>query len=160
MQSKIKAEKPYNSCILFPSLKTSGSTDSSTASSSDSSTHSVIECYLATRSGGLSLYDLHINKTEILIVTQKTNKVKSSIRLTEIHIKEAQKQPRIVSACEDSNADAQSAANLWWYPLKMVLPQSKSRSVFFESRSQRRKALSTILEAQGFENQLEQYEIR
>ena len=93
-----------------------------------------------TKSGELSRYNLEIDKTEIRIVTKTSNKVKSIISLFEIHIRDAQKQPRLVSYSEkekgnDSPTDMQKISSLSWYPLKIIMLQNKSRSIFFESRA-------------------------
>lgn len=45
------------------------------------------------------------------------------------------------------------------YPARLILPESKSRLVFFENRSQRKQAILAVLAAQGYKNQLEQYNL-
>ena len=93
-----------------------------------------------TKSGELSRYNLEIDKTEIRIVALTSKKVKSTIRLSEIHIRDAQKQPRLVSASEnakgdDSPVNLKKTCSLYWYPLKIIMQQNKSRSIFFGSRA-------------------------
>ena len=46
-----------------------------------------------------------------------------------------------------------------WYPIRLLNIEGKARSVFFETRQERKTALLEIIAAQGFENQLDQYYI-
>lgn len=47
----------------------------------------------------------------------------------------------------------------FYYPVKIILPEGKSRLVYFPTRQDRKKALMAVLAAQGFQNQLDQYEL-
>lgn len=72
------------------------------------STQKHFACYLATKSGSLSSYQLRICPNELQIVTVSSHKVKSTIPLDYLHIKEAQKQPR-PSTCSENDTSAESA---------------------------------------------------
>ena len=90
-------------------------------------------------------------------VTQTSTKVKSTITLSELHIKDDKKQPREFTSSESmfSEESHKQKHSSSWYPLKMVLPLNKSRSIFFKTRAERRVAMTAILEAQGFDSQLD-----
>jgi len=78
---------------------------------------------LATKSGALSPYQIEVDLTELRIVTLTSSKVKSTIKLSDFHIKDAQKQPREDSASENdfSEKSLKQKRISSWYPLKMVL---------------------------------------
>ena len=46
-----------------------------------------------------------------------------------------------------------------WYPLKLMLNERKSRMLYFETRKERKEMLGRLLQEQGFETQMDQYEI-
>ena len=58
-----------------------------------------------------------------------------------------------------SNSTNPSNEELYWYPLKVILPENKSRTLYMESGAQRQEILTQILSAQGFTNQLDQYTV-
>ena len=159
---------------------TTGTDDSSAAS-----TPSRFICYLATKSGKLCQYELEVNESQILIISSSKQKVKSKLTIATIHAKEVPKQPRDCTSSDDDTAEespkkankvqlpAQAASSsaqqqpttptankqLFWYPVKLVLPQNKSRTVFTESRKARKQMITAIQAAQGFSSPLDQYEI-
>lgn len=51
------------------------------------------------------------------------------------------------------------ARQAFTYPLKLVMPPSRSRTIFFDDKVIRKKVLAAILDAQGFRSQLDQYSI-
>jgi hypothetical protein len=126
-------------------------------------------CYLATKQAKLQQYAVSLSQTHLNITSIKRDKLKSAIALSTLHAKEQPKVPRQPdseeqdTASDSSNSPKASANTLqlrtWWYPLKLVLPNNKSRTVFSESRSERKQLLSAVLAAQGFRNQLEQYDV-
>jgi len=50
------------------------------------------------------------------------------------------------------NQMADAEKNKHWYPLKILMGKTKSRSVFLETRKKRQRVLMKLLKAQGFEN--------
>ena len=169
-------------CANFNNFReaTTGTDDSSAAS-----TPTRFTCHLATKSGKLCQYELEVTESQILIISSSKQKVKSKLPHATIHAKEVPKQLRETTASDDetaeespskankvqlpaqaasSNAQQQAATptankQLFWYPVKLVLPQNKSRTVFTESRKARKQMITAIQAAQGFSSPLDQYEI-
>lgn len=52
------------------------------------------ECMLTTKSGQLCNFELEITESELLIVSQASQKVKSRVTLAKLHIKKAPKLSR------------------------------------------------------------------
>ena len=144
--------------------------------SDDSSDNGKFICYLATKNGKLCQYELNITESQISIISSSKQKVKSTLATATIHVKESPKQARESNTSDDDTAEdsptrskapvqlpAQQPANadkqLFWYPVKLVLPQNKSRTVFTETRRDRKNLIGAILAAQGFTSPLDQYQV-
>lgn len=142
-------------------LKTTIEIPSRKATAQDGS--SSQDCYLTTKSGRLTRFVLEFSATDLLIVTPGKNTVKSSAPLNNIHIKECPAQPREQNSSDQDTGDespvAKKVSPNCWYPLKFVVGQSKSRNIHFESLAARKTALTSILRAQGFRSQFDQYAI-
>lgn len=115
---------------------------------------SSFPCLLMTKSGSLSSYNLLITATQLLIVTVSSSKVKSTVELGTMHIKEAQKQLIQMSSLSDNDTQVETPKQnaTYLYPARMILPDNKSRLVFFESRQARKEAINAVVNEQGFEN--------
>ena len=48
---------------------------------------------------------------------------------------------------EQAAAATQEPAQLYWYPVKLVLPQNKSRTIFTETRKARKELIAAVLTA-------------
>lgn len=147
----------------------------STSSSSDGQSSDYVRhiCYLATKTGKLCQYELEVTEAELRIISSSKQKVKSTLQTRSLHVKEIPKQPREANSsdedtAEDSpmslpntqaNTDKQAKKQGFWYPIKLVLPQNKSRTVFTETRRSRKQLIAAIHATQGFSNALEQYTI-
>ena len=155
-------------------LKIKDFNEASTTGSDELRTDKVRHlCYLATKSGQLCQYEVEVTDTELRIISSSKQKVKSTIQLKSVHAKEIFRQPRESNPSDNDTAD-ESPRSLpatdavqskpqqkqqFWYPVKLVLPQNKSRTIFTESRSSRRNLIAAIHACQGFTNALEQYAI-
>ena len=123
-------------------------------------------CYLATKSGSLCDYLISVDAKNIQIISSSKGKVKSKLTTASTHAKEISKIAREASSSDQDTEenspvrnDESKKAEQYWYPIKLVLPQNKSRTIYSESRADRKELLNAILSAQGFQNQLEQYEV-
>lgn len=146
------------------------STGSETTSTNGSGTATRFMCFLATKSSKLCQYELDVSETNLSIISSFKQKVKSTLLTQTIHVKEIPKQPREVSDSDLETVDEsqpkvqlpaqaatapEEAKQLFWYPVKLVLPKNKSRTVFTESRKARKELISAVLAAQGFANALD-----
>lgn len=117
-------------------------------------------CFFATKTSSLLNYMLQITETEVRIIASSSLKVKSAVALDALHIKNAQKEIRPKNI-EDRETSAESATTppttikTYLYPARIVLPDSKSRLAYFESRRERKTAVLAVLAAQGFRDQLD-----
>ena len=50
--------------------------------------------------------------------------------------------------------------DLFYFPARIILPEGKSRLIYFSSRQERRVALMGVLAGQGFPTQLDQYDLQ
>lgn len=139
------------------------STGSDTSSTSNNAVRFV--CYLATKSSKLCQYQLQITETNLSIISSNKQKVKSTLPTQTVHIKETPKQvreanqgdqeaneesPKVnapVQIPEQAAAATQEPAQLYWYPVKLVLPQNKSRTIFTETRKARKELIAAVLTA-------------
>ena len=101
-------------------------------------------------------YFLQLTDNALLVISPSNGKVKARIALCQLHAKLAPKQLRSPSEVTDLLSDT---PRLEWYPLKLVMVSKKSRTIYFESPQQCQEVLQAILIAQGFQSQLDQYEI-
>ena len=82
----------------FREATTTGTDDSSAASTP---TNSKFVCYLTTRSGKLGQFELKVNGSEIFIISNQKQKVKTKIAIANLHAKEVPKQPRDSNTFDD-----------------------------------------------------------
>ena len=54
-------------------------------------------------------------------------------------------------------SETQEETEQYWYPIKISLPQNKSRTIFAENSQVRTAMLFAIYKAQGFDSPLDQY---
>ena len=132
--------------------------DNSTSASQSNPNH--FQCYLMTKNGSLSQYSLQVNSESVSIVSAAKGRVKAEIALNSAHIKQMPKQPRSnsgYSSTEDSSphASQKPASTVFWYPVKYVMQDNRSRTVFLESRKLRNAVIKAVITAQGFANQLD-----
>ena len=59
--------------------------------------------------------------------------------------------------CQSPMKDKKSKQ--YWYPLKLIIPPNRSRQIMIEDRHTRKQVLKTILRHQGFDTQLQQYDL-
>ena len=129
--------------------------DNSTSASQSNPNH--FQCYLMTKNGSLSQYSLQVNSESVSIVSAAKGRVKAEIALNSAHIKQMPKQPRSnsgYSSTEDSSphASQKPASTVFWYPVKYVMQDNRSRTVFLESRKLRNAVIKAVITAQGFAN--------
>ena len=154
-----------------PKLKLTSSTSSQKSSdSTEEDTSPYHECFMATKVGQLLSYAIELENGKLRVLSVKSDKTKLEVEVDSFHIRKVKK---VLRSTSDENSSGKSASDSstfaglvasqdkvqYWYPLKMNLPEHKSRMVHFASSSLRKRALSNILAAQGFKNQLDQYEV-
>ena len=147
------------------------SAGSDTSSTRDSATQSRFVCYLATKSSKLCQYELDINEVNLSIISSSKQKIKSTLNTMTTHVKEIPKQPRetddndldiveegkpkVQLPAQSVSGETEESKQLFWYPIKLVLPKNKSRTVFTETRKARKELISAVLAVQGFSNPLD-----
>lgn len=82
------------SLIQLPVQPNKNSSGNSTADSDDSNSETGFPCFVAAKSGSLGAYRLQISGDNLDIVAKKSDKVKSSVPLTDFHIKKDEKKAR------------------------------------------------------------------
>ena len=135
----------------------------------------TMSCFLDTRSGSLSEYSLRFDESMLQVLSRTSQKVKSSLNLSELHAREVPKQQiktmpepkegkennfeNQFSFSEESKEVGQAALQSKgvyqkriFYPIKLQLSKNRSRFLFFESRKKRAFVLHKILRAQGFKD--------
>jgi len=132
--------------------------DNSTSASQSNPNH--FQCFLMTKNGSLSQYSLQINAESVSIVSAAKGRVKAEIALNSAHIKQMPKQPRSssgYSSTEDSSPQHNQlpTSKVFWYPVKYVMQDNRSRTVFLETRKLRNAVIKAVISAQGFSNQLD-----
>ena len=133
------------------------SVGSHTSASNSQGSPNHFQCFLMTKNGSLSQYTLQISSESASIVSAAKGRVKAEISLKSAHIKQMPKQPRSTSgysSTEDSSPMA-TANKVYWYPVKYVVSDNRSRTVFLESRKLRSAVIQAVITAQGFANQLD-----
>ena len=110
-------------------------------------------CYMNNKVLEKTLFLLQLVGQELRVISRNNKRVKATLQLENLHARTFPKQVRTQPASEERKDQS------YWYPLKLVFAEKKSRMVFLESRKQRAEVLSAILTAQGYPSQLEQYEV-
>ena len=114
--------------------------------------------------GILIPYFLQIGFGVIKVISLNTAVEKTTISLANVHgriLPEIQVGEEKFAASptrrrEESKSAIRSAdENRYIFPLKVMLKRTQSRTLLFESRTERDKMQSAIIEQQGFENQLD-----
>lgn len=156
--SKVQLSKIHIASRLSNGSDLTVGSDNSTSASQSNPNH--FQCYLMTKNGSLSQYSLQVNSESVSIVSAAKGRVKAEIALNSAHIKQMPKQPRSnsgYSSTEDSSphASQKPATTVFWYPVKYVMQDNRSRTVFLESRKLRNAVIKAVITAQGFANQLD-----
>ena len=153
--SKVQLSKIHLADRLSNGSDLTVGSDNSTSASQSNPNH--FQCYLMTKNGSLSQYSLQVNSESVSIVSAAKGRVKAEIALNSAHIKQMPKQPRSnsgYSSTEDSSphASQKPASTVFWYPVKYVMQDNRSRTVFLESRKLRNAVIKSVITAQGFAN--------
>ena len=112
-------------------------------------------------------YILQIGDGVIKVLSIANGTEKATLSLEKAHgrlmpkqYESAPSEPREpFEVAEESKGEQLGSSSTSWYPLKLMITPNKSRNLFFDSRRERREVLSAILTEQGFESQLDQYDV-
>ena len=142
--------------LALPEQQTSGSTAGSdncvAASPQEVSNPDVPKkfvAYMATRSGSLYPFSMHLSNGELRICTVQKSIVKKSIELATTHAKVCENVIRDAQS-EDDCPEEEVKGSTIWYPVKLLLSQTKSRLIYFKSDRERNQGIAAILKEQGF----------
>ena len=106
-----------------------------------------------TKNGSLSQYILRIGSDSASIISSAKGRVKAEICLKSAHIKQLPKQARSSTNSDSSTEESSPASSqdkpardkLFWYPVKYVMQDNRSRTVFLESRKLRNEVIQSVI---------------
>ena len=104
---------------------------------------------MATRSGSLYPFSMHLADGELRICTIQKSIVKKSIELATTHAKVCENVIRDASSDDECQEEEVKGSQIW-YPVKLLLSQTKSRLIYFKSDRERQHGITAILKEQGF----------
>ena len=117
-----------------------------------------VDCIVQTKSGNLSkrlfcIQDPHF----ILLKVKKSGNHKEKIR-KELAQMIANYEPN-VQTVQTHKSTSQSSKGSKLFPIRMKLSSREKLTLYFETESARKKSINFIMNAMGYESQLEQYHI-
>ena len=120
--------------LALPAQNSSGSTagsDNCGAAASEEINNSDVPkkfvAYMSTRSGSLYPFSMHLTNGELRICTVQKSIVKKSIELATTHAKVCDNVIRDASSEDDCPQEEVKGSTIW-YPVKLLLSQTKARA--------------------------------